>query len=59
MAPIVKKTHLFDSKNDAAFWRTQPFEVRLGALERIRQEFNSWKYNAEPRIQRVHTIIKR
>ena len=59
IAPVVRKVSLFDSKNDAHYWRTQPYDVRLEALEQIRLEFHSWKYNAEPRIQRVYKIVKR
>ncbi len=45
-------------KTDFAYWRTQPYHVRLAALEEIRREFHQWKYGAEPRLQRVYSIVK-
>jgi hypothetical protein len=41
-----------------AYWLEQPVEKRLEALELIRREFHRWKYDAEPRLQRVFTITK-
>lgn len=54
----VTKTNLKSSKSDAAYWQSQPYTARLAALETIRREFHLWKYNAEPRFQRVYRIIK-
>lgn len=54
----VKKLHLKDPKEDFQYWQTQPYEARLEALESIRQEYHQWKYNAQPRLQRVYTIIE-
>jgi len=31
----------------------------LLALELIREEYNSWRYNAEQGFQRVYRVIKR
>ena len=59
IAPVVTKAKLHDKKNDAAYWRTQPPEARLAALEQIRQEYHSWKKDAQSGLQRVYTIIKR
>jgi hypothetical protein len=55
----VSKTNLHAPKTDAAFWRSQPYIQRLTALEQIRQEFHQWKYSAQPRLQRVYTVLKR
>jgi hypothetical protein len=30
----------------------------FAALEEIRREYNSWRYNAEQRLQRAYRIIK-
>lgn len=49
---------LYAPKEDADWWRSQPFAARLAALEEIRQEFHRWKYGTEPRFQRVYRIIK-
>jgi hypothetical protein len=56
---VVTKRKLTEKKNDAAYWRTQPYAVRLAALEEIRQEYHVWKYGAEPGFQRVYRIVKR
>jgi prolyl-tRNA editing enzyme YbaK/EbsC (Cys-tRNA(Pro) deacylase) len=45
--------------SDLAYWLTQPYQVRLAALEEIRREYNHWRYGAEPRLARVYTIVKR
>lgn len=49
---------LYAPKEDANWWRSQPYAARLAALEEIRQEFHRWKYGTEPRFQRVYRIIK-
>jgi hypothetical protein len=65
MEPIshIQKTYIklkiAEQPSDFAFWQTQPYEMRLAALEEIRQEYHRWKYGAEPRLQRVFTIVKR
>jgi hypothetical protein len=48
-----------DQKSDSAYWRTQPFQARLAALEQIRREYHRWRYDAEPGFQRVYHIVKR
>jgi hypothetical protein len=53
------KMSLFEQASDFAYWQTQPYEARLAALERIRQEYHRWKYGAEPRLQRVYSIAQR
>jgi hypothetical protein len=60
----IDKTHIRKGKikhmgNDFLFWQSQPYEVRLETLEKIRLEYNSWKYGTEQSIQRVYRIIKR
>ena len=44
-------------KSDFAYWQSQPYEARLAALEQIRREYHQWRYGAEPRLQRVYSII--
>jgi hypothetical protein len=51
--------HVSDQQSDFAYWQTQPYQARLTALEDLREQFYSWKYNAKPRLQRVYTIVKR
>jgi hypothetical protein len=59
IAKVVKKVKLREQKSDFAYWQSQPPIARLEALEQIRQEYHRWKYGAEPRLQRVLTIVKR
>ena len=58
IAKVCTKVSLYSAKSDLAYWRTQSYQARLAALEQIRQEFHRWKYGAEPRLQRVCTIVK-
>ncbi len=53
-----QKVSLKSKKKDALYWRSQSYQIRLSALEQIRQEYHQYKYNAEPRFQRVYTIVK-
>jgi len=59
IAPVVRKISLYDKSGDVEYWRSQPYASRLEALELIRQEYNQWKFHAEPGFQRVYSIIKR
>ncbi len=56
---VVRKVRLGERKSDAAYWRAQPPEARLAALEEIRREYHRWKYGTEPRFKRVYKVIKR
>jgi len=55
----IRKVKLKDVQSDFAYWQSRPYQERLEALEKIRQEYNSWKYGTEQGFQRVYTIIKR
>ncbi len=59
----IQKTYriirLREKHTDFAYWQAQPVHARLEALETIRREYHLWKYGAEPRLQRVCTIVKR
>lgn len=59
IAPVVKKLRLGDPGNDLAYWRTRPYQERLEALESIRTEYHLWRGDAESRLQRIYTILKR
>lgn len=56
---VIHKVKLKDAQSDFAYWQSRPYQERLEALEKIRQEYNSWKYGTEQGFQRVYTIIKR
>jgi hypothetical protein len=55
----VTKVSIRAQKSDFAYWQTQSYQARLEALEQIRREYHRWRYGAEPRFQRVYTIVKR
>lgn len=57
--PILTKVNITEQKSDFAYWQTQPYFLRLAALEQIRQEYHQWRYGVQPGFQRVYTIIKR
>ncbi|NTU66132.1 MAG: hypothetical protein HGB05_22680 [Chloroflexi bacterium] len=59
MAKVVTKVNIQQQTSDFAYWQTQSYQARLAALEEIRQEYHRWRYGAEPRLQRVYTIVKR
>jgi len=59
IARVVTRVKRGERQSDAAYWRAQPPLARLAALEEIRREYHRWKYGAEPRFQRVYTIVKR
>ncbi len=59
MRKIVKKYKLHEQPTEYSFWKTKSPAERLGALEQIRTEFNSWRYDAEQGLQRVYSIVKR
>jgi len=63
MAPgiqkVCNKVNIREQKSDFAYWQTQPYQARLAVLEEIRQEYHRWRYGAEPRLQRVYSIVER
>ncbi len=59
IAKVVTKVNIRQQISDFAYWQTQSYQARLAALEEIRQEYHRWRYGAEPRLQRVYTIVKR
>ncbi len=56
---VVNKYNIGEQPGDCAYWKSRSYEERLDALEQIRKEYNSWRYDAEQRLQRVYSIIKR
>lgn len=60
MEKIINKTTTKEQSSDFQYWQNQPLAKRLETLEQIRQEYHQYRYNnAEPRLQRIYTIIKR
>jgi hypothetical protein len=53
---IIKKD---EERSDYLFWKTRSYEARLQTLEKIREEYNNWKYGSQQRFQRVYKVIKR
>jgi len=58
ISKVVKKYNIDNQPNDYAFWQSKSYLERLAALEQIRSEYNSWRYDAEQGFQRVYRIIK-
>jgi hypothetical protein len=56
---VAIKKQLRQLDTDAMYWRSQPYEARLAALEEIRQEYHRWKDDVQPGFQRVYRIVKR
>ena len=59
IAKVVTKVNIHQQTSDLAYWQAQSYQARLAALEEIRQEYHRWRYGAEPRLQRVYSIVKR
>ncbi len=59
VAKVVRKLRLGEEPKDVYFWRSRSYAERLAALEEIRREYHAWKYDAEPRFQRVYKVTKR
>ena len=59
IAEVVQIYRIEEQPSDFAYWQSVPYEARLRALEEIRREYHRWKYHAEPRLQRVYSIVKR
>jgi hypothetical protein len=59
ISKVINKYKIDQQPNDFVFWQSKTFEERLDALEQIRKEYNSWRYNAEQGFQRVYRIVKR
>ncbi|ARI82281.1 MULTISPECIES: hypothetical protein [Microcystis] len=58
MEKVINKVNIKKQNNDFNYWQKQSYQKRLEALEQIRQQYHQYKYNAEPRLQRIYTIVK-
>ncbi len=60
IAKVVARRSLHDKDlAEIEFWQSQSPQERIAALEQIRSEYQQWRYGAQPRFERVYTIIKR
>lgn len=59
IAKTYRKVKLHEQTSDFSYWQSQPYEKRLEALEQIRREYHRWKYDTQPRFQRVYSITQR
>ena len=59
IAKTYTKIKLSEQKSDFQYWQNQTAKQRLATLEQIRNEYHAWKYDPQPRFQRVLSIIKR
>ena len=56
---VIIRKKLNEQDSDLMYWKNRTCGERLAALEAIREEYNSWRYNDQQRLQRVYTIVKR
>ena len=47
-----------EAPTDLNFWLSKSVDMRLQALESLRQQFFSYSYDTPPRLQRVYRIVK-
>jgi 2-polyprenyl-3-methyl-5-hydroxy-6-metoxy-1,4-benzoquinol methylase len=59
MEKVITKTTNKQQTSDFEYWQKQTPQKRLETLEQIRQEYHQYRYNAQPRFQRIYTIVKR
>lgn len=55
---VFKKYKIEEEPSDFAYWQTRPYTERLATLEAIREEYIRWRYDPQPRFQRVYRIVK-
>ena len=58
IAPVVHKYQIGEQPREAEEWHLYSHQARLAVLEELRREYHLWKYDAEPRPQRVYRIVK-
>jgi hypothetical protein len=56
---VIHKYRMGEQPKDYVYWQSRSFAERLGALENIRREYNTWRYRDQQGLQRVYRIIKR
>ena len=59
MEKVIHIVKTEEARSDVSYWKMQSPEQRLATLETIRQEYIRWKYDSQPRFQRVYRIVKR
>ncbi|MCF7920850.1 MAG: hypothetical protein K9N06_13145 [Candidatus Cloacimonetes bacterium] len=59
MEKVVNRKKITEQSSDRAYWLSRSCQERIDALEEIRTEYNTWRYNDKQRFQRVYTITKR
>jgi len=59
VAKVYRKVSVKDQPTDFAYWQKQPYQTRLAAVEEIRREYHGWQDDAQLRLQKVYTIVKR
>jgi len=56
MEKVIIKTNIKQQVSDFQYWQQQTPQKRIETLEQIRQEYHQYKYNSQPRLQRIYTI---
>jgi hypothetical protein len=48
-----------DADQPWTYWLTRTPQERLAMVEELRREHHGWTAGAEPRLQRVHQVLRR
>ena len=56
---VYRKFNIGHQPSNFAYWKTQPYEKRLPALESIRKEYHGGNNAPEQGLQRLCRIVKR
>ena len=48
-----------EEPSDVLYWLSRPVAERIKAFETICLEYNLWKYDYQPGLQRVYRVVKR
>ncbi|AFY75085.1 hypothetical protein Syn7502_03207 [Synechococcus sp. PCC 7502] len=54
MEKVITRINIKQQTTDFQYWQQQTPQKRLETLEQIRREYHQYKYNAQPRLQRVY-----
>ena len=59
MERVVVVKRLNDRDEAWRYWLTRPMAERVAMVEELRREYHGWSDGTEPRLQRVHRVLRR
>jgi hypothetical protein len=59
IAKVVKRRKLHEPDPDRLYWCSRTPAERLAQVEQLRSEYYGWADGSEPRLQRVHRVLRR